>query len=212
MQAVADAALARLRAAGVDLVEIEMPGLEASNAAVGMPVCLYEQKTDLADYLHRYGTGLSVEQVVARISSPDVKAIFDDLIMPGVLPTPSGEMLPLRPLYERAMAEHRNELIGVYRRAFQEHALDGLLFPTSPVLPMAAAPEASSLENFSRLARNVDPGSNAGLPGLSVPAGLSAQGLPVGLEIDGLPGEDRKVLAIGLTLEAILGRLAGPPR
>ncbi|KGD93525.1 indole acetimide hydrolase [Achromobacter sp. RTa] len=212
VQAATDVALARLRAAGVQLVELDMPGLEASNAAVGMPVCLYEQKADLADYLQRYGAGVSVEEVAAQISSPDVKAIFDGLIMPGVLPTPSGELLPLQPLYERAMAVHRGELIGVYRRAFQEHALDGLLFPTSPVMPMASAPEASSLENFARLARNVDPGSNAGLPGLSVPAGLSEQGLPVGLEVDGLPGEDRKILAIGLTLEAVLGRLAGPPR
>jgi mandelamide amidase len=207
-----DEALARLRAAGVRLVELDMPGLEASNAAVGMPVCLYEQKADLADYLQRYGTGLSVEQVVAQISSPDVRAIFDGLVMPGVLPMPSGELLPLQPLYERAMAVHRDELIGVYRRAFQDHALDGLLFPTSPVLPMASTPDASSLENFGRLARNVDPGSNAGLPGLSVPASLSASGLPVGLEIDGLPGADRKILAIGLTLEAILGRLPGPAR
>ncbi|CAB3928448.1 Mandelamide hydrolase [Achromobacter anxifer] len=212
VQDVMDAALDRLRAAGVQLVELDMPGLEASNAAVGMPVCLHEQKGDLTDYLARYGTGVSFDQVVAQISSPDVKAIFDGLIVPGVLPLPSGEVLELQPLYERAMATHRDELIEVYRRAFRDHTLDALLFPTTPVLPMAATPDASSLENFSRLARNVDPGSNAGLPGLSVPAGLSAQGLPVGLEIDGLPDEDRKILAIGLTLESVLGRLAGPRR
>lgn len=212
VQNVMDAALGKLRAAGVQLVELDMPGLEASNAAVGMPVCLHEQKGDLTDYLARYGTGVSFDQVVAQISSPDVKAIFDGLIVPGVLPLPSGEVLELQPLYERAMATHRGKLIEVYRRAFRDHALDALLFPTTPVLPMAATPDASSLENFSRLARNVDPGSNAGLPGLSVPAGLSAQGLPVGLEIDGLPDEDRKILAIGLTLESVLGRLAGPRR
>ncbi|WP_258129426.1 indoleacetamide hydrolase [Achromobacter anxifer] len=212
VQDVMDAALGKLRAAGVQLVELDMPGLEASNAAVGMPVCLHEQKGDLTDYLARYGTGVSFDQVVAQISSPDVKAIFDGLIVPGVLPLPSGEVLELQPLYERAMATHRGELIEVYRRAFRDHALDALLFPTTPVPPMAATPDASSLENFSRLARNVDPGSNAGLPGLSVPAGLSAQGLPVGLEIDGLPDEDRKILAIGLTLESVLGRLAGPRR
>ena len=77
---------------------------------------------------------------------------------------------------------------------------------------MAATPEASSFESFSRLARNVDPGSNAGLPGLSVPAGVSPEGLPVGLEIDGLPGEDRKVLAIGVMIEGVLGRIAPPAR
>ncbi|AVG41667.1 indoleacetamide hydrolase [Achromobacter insolitus] len=212
VQDVMDAALAKLRAAGVQLVELDMPGLEASNAAVGMPVCLYEQKADLTDYLSRYGTGVTFEQVVAQISSADVKGIFEGLIVPGVLPLPTGEVLPLQPLYERAMAAHRDELINVYRRAFQDHALDGLLFPTVPIPPMAATPDASSFESFGRLARNVDPGSNAGLPGLSVPAGLSAQGLPVGLEVDGLPGEDRKVLAVGLALEGVLGRLQGPGR
>ncbi|KRC84836.1 indole acetimide hydrolase [Achromobacter sp. Root83] len=211
VQAVADAALGRLRAAGVQLVDLDMPDLPAANSAVGMPLCLYEQKPDLIDYLARYGAGVSFEEVVAQISSPDVKGIFDGLIVPGVLPTPDGQVLALQPLYERAIATHRDELIDVYRRAFQEHGLDGLLFPTVPVMPPAATPEASSFETFGRLARNVDPGSNAGLPGLSVPAGLSAQGLPVGLEIDGLPGEDRKVLAIGMAIEKILGRIAAPP-
>ncbi|WP_313624566.1 indoleacetamide hydrolase [Achromobacter sp.] len=210
VQTVADAALDRLRAAGVQLVDLNIPDLPAANAAVGMPLCLYEQKPDLTDYLARYGSGVSFEEVVAQISSPDVKGIFDNLIVPGVLPLPDGQVLALQPLYERVIATQRGELIDIYRRAFQEHGLDGLLFPTVPVLPPAATPEASSFEVFGRLARNVDPGSNAGLPGLSVPAGLSAQGLPVGLEIDGLPGDDRKVLAIGVSIEKILGRIAAP--
>ncbi|WP_454668221.1 indoleacetamide hydrolase [Achromobacter kerstersii] len=208
---VMDAALAKLREAGVQLIDIDMPELPAANAAVGMPLCLYEQKPDLTAYLQRYNVGVSFDEVVAQISSPDVKAIFDGLIVPGVLPTPDGQVLALQPLYERVIAEQRDELINVYQRAFQAHNLDGLLFPTLPILPMAATPEASSFESFSRLARNVDPGSNAGLPGLSVPAGLSAEGLPVGLEIDGLPGADRKVLEIGVMIEGVLGRIA-PPR
>ena len=210
VQAVSEAALNTLRAAGVTLVELDMPELPAANAAVGMPLCLFEQKPDLTAYLARYHVGVSFDEVVAQISSPDVKGIFDNLIVPGVLPTPDGQLLPLQPLYEQAIAGGRRELIDVYRRAFKEHALDGLLFPTVPVPPPASTPEASSFETFARLARNVDPGSNAGLPGLSVPAGLSNQGLPVGLEIDGLPGEDRKVLAIGVAIEKILGRIAAP--
>lgn len=212
VRSVMDAAMAKLREAGVHLVDLDMPDLPAVNAAVGMPLCLYEQKPDLTAYLQRYGTGVSFDDVVAQISSPDVKAIFDGLIVPGVLPTPDGQVLALQPLYERVIAVQRDELIEVYRRAFREHGLDGLLFPTLPILPMAATPEASSFESFSRLARNVDPGSNAGLPGLSVPAGLSPEGLPVGLEIDGLPGDDRKVLAIGVMIEDVLGRIAPPAR
>lgn len=210
VEATAQAALERLRAAGVTLVPLDLPGLEASNAATGMPLCLYEQKHDLIAYLQRHDAGVSFEELVARISSPDVKAIFDDLVVPGVLPTPSGELLPLQPLYDSAIAEHRNALIDVYRRAFARHGLHGLLFPTVPVLAPLAAPEASSLESFLRLARNVDPGSNAGLPGLSLPAGLWDGGLPIGLEVDGLPGEDRQILAIGMAIEPLLGRLAPP--
>ncbi|KAG1316644.1 hypothetical protein G6F62_013362 [Rhizopus arrhizus] len=44
-------------AAGVHLVDLDMPDLPAVNAAVGMPLCLYEQKPDLTAYLQRYGTG-----------------------------------------------------------------------------------------------------------------------------------------------------------
>lgn len=210
VQAIMQAALDTLRAAGVTLIAMDMPGLEASNAASGMPICLHEQKVDLIAYLQRYEVGVSFEDVVAQIASPDVKGIFDNLVVPGVLPTPTGELLALQPLYDSAMAVHRNALIDVYRRAFQAHGLHGLLFPTVPVLPPVAAPEASSLETFLRLARNVDPGSNAGLPGLSLPAGLSEGGLPIGLEVDGLPGDDRQVIAIGLALEGVLGRLAPP--
>ena len=116
----------------------------------------------------------------------------------------------MTPLYEAALATHRDALIAAYRNAFAGHRLDALLFPTLPMLPIAADAQASGIEHFMRLIRNTDPGSNAGLPGLNIPAGLSATGLPVGLEIDGLPGEDRKVLSIGLALEAVLGRLAPP--
>ncbi|MBB1624165.1 indoleacetamide hydrolase [Achromobacter sp. UMC71] len=210
VQTVAQAALDRLRAAGATLIPLDMPGLEASNAASGMPICLYEQKVDLIAYLQRYDVGVSFEDLVARIASPDVKAIFDDLVVPAVLPAPSGELLPLQPLYDSAITVHRAALIDVYRHAFQAHGVHGLLFPTVPVMPPAAAPEASSLESFQRLARNVDPGSNAGLPGLSLPAGLSEQGLPVGLEVDGLPGDDRQVIAIGLAIEGVLGRVTPP--
>lgn len=52
--------------------------------------------------------------------------------------------------------------------------------------------------------RNTDPGSNIGLPGLSLPIGKGAKSkLPAGLEIDGLPHQDSEILAIGMTLEEI---------
>ena len=64
---------------------------------------------------------------------------------------------------------------------------------------------------FETMIRNTDPGSNAGLPGLSLFAGMTSAGLPVGLEIDGPVGSDTKLLGLGLSIEAILGS-APPPK
>jgi mandelamide amidase len=61
------------------------------------------------------------------------------------------------------------------------------------------------------LIRNTDPGSNAGLPGISLPAGLTAEGLPVGLELDGALGKDRHLLAVAAAIERVLPRLPRPP-
>ena len=60
------------------------------------------------------------------------------------------------------------------------------------------------------MARNIAPGSTAGLPGLVLPAGLTTSGLPVALEFDGPPGADHKMLELGLALEAALGKLPPP--
>jgi mandelamide amidase len=46
---------------------------------------------------------------------------------------------------------------------------------------------------------------------LVVPAGLTANGLPVGMEFAGLPGTDRDMLALGLSVERVLGPIP-PPR
>jgi mandelamide amidase len=48
-----------------------------------------------------------------------------------------------------------------------------------------------------------------GAPALSIPAGLS-QGLPVGLELDALPGNDSKLLGLGVAAQAAIGRIPPP--
>ncbi len=203
----AHAALARLRDAGVTLVAVEMPGLEEANAAVSFPVVMHEGKHDLIDYLQAHDTRLTLQDIVQHIASPDVRAIFEHVIVPGVIPDNDGNLVPLTPLYQQAVSQGIGRLIALYERTFHDHQLDGLIFPTSPVVAPLANDEVSSAENFARLIRNVDPGSNARLPGLTLPIGVGATSqLPVGLEIDGLPGSDAQILAIGATLEQILAQ------
>ena len=89
-RAVTQAALAKLRNAGVTLVDVEMPDLMARNAAVGAPIVLYEAHDDLVGYLARYEAGVDIAKVAAGILSPDVKGFFDAFVLPRKLPTADG--------------------------------------------------------------------------------------------------------------------------
>lgn len=209
-RAAADAALAKLRAAGVTLVDVEMPKLTELNGAVSFPVALYEIHDDLGAYLAKYRVGVDIRQVAAGIASPDVKGTFEGLVLPRKLPAAQG-VVDAKPAYDNAIAKARPALQKLYRDTFRKNRLDALVFPTVPRVALAATPESSSLENFGLLIQNTDPGSNAGIPGLQLPAGLgAASGLPVGLELDGPAGSDRRLLAVGMAVEGVLGRLAPP--
>ncbi len=209
-RAVTQAALAKLRAAGATLVDIEMPELMERSAAVGFPVVLYEVHDDLIGYLARYEAGIGIAKLAAGILSPDVKQVFDGFVLPRKLPIPGGGTADARPAYERAMQTERPALQMLYRETFSRHRIDALVFPTVPRIAPLATPAASSPEIFEVTIRNTDPGSNAGIPGIQVPAGLGAESkLPVGLAFDGPAGSDRRLLAIGLAVERVLGRL--PP-
>ncbi|MEW6706515.1 MAG: indoleacetamide hydrolase [Pseudomonadota bacterium] len=211
-QAAFDAALARLRSAGVIFVPVEMPGLGALNGNVGFALALYEAHDDMAAYLARHRTGITIAQLAQGIASPDVKATYQALVLPRKLPGPNDTLVDARPAYEAAMAQHRPALQKLYADAFATHRLDALVFPTTPQVAMKADAQASSLQNFLRTIRNTDPGSNAGLPGVQLPMGMgSAVRVPVGLELDGPAGSDRRLLAIALALEKLLDPLPPAP-
>ncbi|SFN25563.1 indoleacetamide hydrolase [Variovorax sp. OV329] len=209
-RAATDAALAKLRAAGVTLVDVDMPKLTELNGAVGFPVALYEAYDDMVAYLARSKTGIDIQQLTAGIASPDVKGTFEGLVIPRKLPAPTG-LVDARPAYDNAMRVARPALQKLYAETFAKNRLDALVFPTVPRVALAATPESSSPENFGALIQNTDPGSNAGIPGVQLPSGLGATtGLPVGLELDGPAGSDRHLVAVGMAVEAVLGRVPAP--
>jgi mandelamide amidase len=209
---VIEAALAKLRQAGATIVEVDMPQLKALNDAASFPVALYEAYDDLKAYLERYRTGLTVEQVAAAIASKDVKATYDGLVIPRKLPAANG-VVDAAPIYRAAMEKARPALLAHFDETFKANGIDALLAPTTPHVAVVQGPPASSLETFLLFIRNSDPGSNAGIPGLTVPAGLGpTTGLPVGLSLDGPRGTDQRLLALGMAIEKVLGRTPPPRR
>lgn len=207
----ATAALVQLERAGVEIVPVSLPDIWALNAKISMPVVLHESFDALEDYLERSDAGITLCALVAEISSPDVKAIFEHFIMPRKIPGADGGLEDLAPAYRWAIETGRPRLINDYQVLMETHGLDALVFPTTPDLPLLSSPEATSLAAFARMIRNTDPGSNAGLPGISLPVGLAGNPLlPVGLEIDGLPNSDDRLLAIAQALQNVFGRQVPP--
>jgi Asp-tRNA(Asn)/Glu-tRNA(Gln) amidotransferase A subunit family amidase len=189
-----------------------MPELQKLNDAASFPVALYEAYDDLRAYLTRYQTGKTVEQVAQVIASKDVKGTYDGLVIPRKLPAPNG-VVDAAPIYKAAMEQARPALSRHFADAFQKNGIDALLAPTTPHVAVAQGPDASGLPTFLLFIRNTDPGSNAGIPGLTVPAGLGpSTGLPVGLSLDGPRGSDERLLAIGMAMEKVLGRTPPPRR
>jgi mandelamide amidase len=206
---VIEQALDKLRTAGITLVEADLPDVAKLNEAISFPIALYETGQTLPRYLKESGTDLSLADVIKAIASPDVKGVFETFIVgPKAIPAD---------VYQGAISTGRPALQLAYRDYFRSRKVAAIIFPTTPLparpIGQDAEVEISGVKypTFFTYIRNCDPGSNAGIPGLSFPAGLTADGLPVGIELDGPAGSDRTVLAIGLALEPVLGPIP-PPR
>jgi Asp-tRNA(Asn)/Glu-tRNA(Gln) amidotransferase A subunit family amidase len=66
------------------------------------------------------------------------------------------------------------------------------------------------VELFTAIGRNIGLGSCASLACLVLPIGMTTRGLPVAMEFDAPSGTDRRLLALGLSLERVLGPIAPP--
>ncbi|MBI0298852.1 indoleacetamide hydrolase [Streptomyces sp. PRKS01-29] len=195
-------ALERLRRAGVTLVDVPMPGFEEVETELGFPITLYEARRELTAYLTTYVPSVTLADLAEKIAGPDVRQVFFDAIVDG-----APQMVP-KERYLRAVEQGRTSLRAVYRRVFDTHRIDALLFPTTPrcaaELGDPSAPVdvgGERLPLFEAFIRNTGPGSIAGLPGLTVPMPQVTGGLPVGLALDGPENSDRRLLAAGIQVQ-----------
>ncbi|CAG4895627.1 indoleacetamide hydrolase [Paraburkholderia saeva] len=210
LESVARGAVKRLAAAGVVFVEVAMPDLLELNDRISSPVALHEPVDDVPAWLvTNHAPVRTVVDIAARIACPDVRSAYDAIIADVF----AGQ-------YDAAMNTWRPQLQQLYDTTFSTQQIDALLFPTTI---LAAVPiddingsstvtidGGEALDEMAAFLRNTDPASNAGIPGLSLPAGMTGDGRPVGLELDGPTGSDRRLLAIGIALEQLLGPLAAP--
>ena len=194
---------------GIILVEVDLTGVAELNAAVGFPIALFEFPRDLSRYLAENGIDLSLHEVLAGVGSPDVRGIVEAQLGPDAMP---------EAVYRQARNVDRPKLQLAYASCFADHDLEAVIFPTAPE-PARPIGDGETIElngarvpTFATYIRNTDPGSNAGIPGISLPTGLTPGGLPLGMELDGPGGSDERRLAIASAVERIVGFDAGPGR
>jgi mandelamide amidase len=204
---VVETALATLSNAGAELVEVNFDGIADLNNAISFPIALYEVLREMAAYLYKHGSDLSVSDVVNQVAGPGEKGILSSQMSPDAMPAFA---------YRGAIAEGRPALINAYNNYFSGNNVDAMIVPTTP-LPARPIGQDETVElngeqvpTFFTYIRNTDAPSNAGVPCLTVPAGLTASGLPVGVEFVGAPGADGTVLGIGRAYETARGPVAGP--
>jgi indoleacetamide hydrolase len=206
VERVSNEALEKLRAAGAMLVESELPEPVPEALRIALAIDWYEVVPSISSFLAQEGTGLSFDELLAQASEglqADMKA------------TALPPARPARETYETMLAQ-RERLKTVIRLYFEEHGIAALAFPPTLIPPPKIGEETEfdiggqKVSILVAMGRNVAMGSCASMASLVLPAGLTANGLPVGMEFAGLTGTDRDILALGLSLEKVLGPIPAP--
>jgi len=208
VERVANEALAKLHAAGAELIEVEVPGLARLIELITNPVQNHDVRYSLQKYLEEYGAGVTFDQLISQ-ASPEIRRDFRDLL-------PGGKLFVGDKEYQVVRDQHLPKLKEVYRQYFARTGVAAIVFPATMIPPPLIGEDVEvsiggkKVPFETAVARNIAPGSTAGLPGLVMAAGTTPAGLPIALEFDGPAGSDRALLALGLAVERVLGAAPAP--
>jgi Asp-tRNA(Asn)/Glu-tRNA(Gln) amidotransferase A subunit family amidase len=204
-----EVALKRLQDAGAILVEDEIPGLAALIDATTYQVQNHDVRIELPRYLETYGAEVGFADLVAQASA-DIRQIFAHDVLEG------GPGFVSESVYRSAVDVQLPRLRKLYREFFARTGAAAIVFPTTRITAPLIGDEvllnvgAARVPFDEAVARNISPGSTAGVPGLVIPLGLATNGLPVSLELDAPAGADRQLLSLGLAVERCLGSIPAP--
>ena len=184
-------ALARMRAAGAEIVEISLPGITALSASGN--VVPFEFRNDLATWLgsHASAPVHSLSDIIAR--GLYLAELQGDYLALNTSPDTSS------PAYAVALAR-RGVLRDTLLAVLAAQHLDALAYPT-----VRAGP---NLVGEPQVDPNCEASANSGFPALSMPVGFTAAALPVGMEMLGAPLTDARLVSLAYAWE----RLASPRR
>jgi Asp-tRNA(Asn)/Glu-tRNA(Gln) amidotransferase A subunit family amidase len=188
-------AIAALKIAGAQLVEIETPDLDASKLNADNDVQKYEFKTLLNGYLSTIAnvpaTSLAEIVVSGKFHKPSLERFLS--IAEGF-----ANGLEEPDYKERLLRNQRTRQILI--SVFAEHKLDALVYPLQKRLVVP-------LTELNQADRNGILAAVTGFPAITVPAGFSPPtataplGVPVGMDILGKPWSEGRLIELAYSFE-----------
>ena len=208
--AVMDSVANLLTDQGAIIVDVDLPELHDLTPKCAWAISTYEVPRDLPAILAHRGTNISIETIVAGISSPVVKERFTPL---------SVSLGELESRYRVAMDEERPRLQKILQNYFDRNKLDTFMYPTTPFPAAAVDADDADIKingklvkhGFGQSINNTVYQTATGIPSLTLPAGLAQGDLPIGVSFDGPIGSDNRLLAIGHAFERARGPFPLPP-
>jgi amidase len=195
-----EAAIGRLRAGNVDVVDVALPGLldRLGRADRAIPL------DDLNAFIKsRPGiTADSIEEICAAGDYHQRLTILERAV------EGSGVVLPAedRLASEEAIRSLSLEIAGL----LSDRKLDALIYPDVQALPPLHEAIISGQLDSTQFPTNTVLASILRFPAISVPAGFTRTGLPVGLELLGLPLAEGPLLHVAARIESLVGARRTP--
>ncbi len=209
LERVFSAATRALEKAGATLVHASLPEPLQGARKLVAAIQSFEIVANQTRYLEESGSTVRMEELMAGMSPALQKRYDSDFLAGGanaITERTRDELLARLALMRSAM-----------RSYFAEHAITVLATPPtlSAAIPIGDDTETdiggAKVPLYEAMARNAGHGSAVGMACLVLPAGMTHENLPVGIGFDMLPGQDEQLLALGLTLEQVLGPIPPPP-
>ncbi|QIM15369.1 hypothetical protein G7067_01405 [Leucobacter insecticola] len=184
----------------IELVNVRIDELHRLESTCGAVIEMHEIYHDLGSYLQQLPDPVRYEWLLEQVVREEVRYFLEESLR---FRGREGEY--------RGALRSRRILQECYRDLFTRRRLSGILFPTTPmVAPLLEAAKGSAnsdpFEVFARGTRNLNPGSVAGQPVVTIPMGRTTTGLPVGVSLEGAWGADESLIRVARMMSTELSR------
>jgi Asp-tRNA(Asn)/Glu-tRNA(Gln) amidotransferase A subunit family amidase len=180
--------LGRLVEAGAQLVEVEIPNLNAMRVAQAVTIL-----SEMYAFLSAYPKQLKKLAAMTRIN----------LVL--------GQVVSGNDVLQSQRV--RTEAIATWKAVMAQ--VDAVITPATALPPQEVPPEArqkgrSDLSVVTEMMRFIYPGNFTGLPAISFPAGYTESGLPIGMQAIGNYWQEHTLLRIAYAAEQAMERRLPP--